>query len=102
MNKPATSTSAFEECWLAYNRKGVKKVAKAQWDRLSEEEREQASRHIPFYVSSRERVYCKDFERYLRDRVFQNPIFNRQGEVVYDPDAPQPEAKVNAAPAGFQ
>lgn len=76
----------FEFAWLSYNRKGVKKVAKAQWDRLTEEQEDMAIRHIPYYVSTRERVFCKDFERYLRDRVFENPVFDSKGQMVYDPE----------------
>ena len=79
-------TNQFEKCWMAYNRKGAKKVARSQWDRLSDEARDAAEKHIPFYVGSRERQYCKDFERYLRDHVFENPVYDCKGNVLFDPD----------------
>lgn len=76
----------FEECWVAYNRKGSKKVAKAQWLKLklTKEDVEGVKEHIRHYVGSREKSYCKDFERYLRDRVFESVVFSRNN-VVYDP-----------------
>jgi hypothetical protein len=89
----------FERCWIAYQRKGAKKVAKAQWDKLPTECWEQAEKHIPYYVASRERQFCKDFERYLRDRVFENPVYDRRNELIYDPDVPTDE--VPSLP-GFQ
>jgi len=81
-----TADQWFERCWIAYNRKGAKKVARAQWDKLHAEDRAMAEAHIPHYVGARERVYCKDFERYLRDRVFENPVYDSKGELLYDPD----------------
>lgn len=75
----------FEECWKLYNRKGAKKVALAQWFRLTIEDREQVKKHIPYYVSTRERVYQKDFERYLRDHVFNDVVY-KGGQLIYDPE----------------
>jgi len=92
----------FESCWLAYNRKGAKKVALAQWEKLSDEAKEMVERHIPHYVSSRERFYCKDFERYLRDHVFENPVFDRKGNLIYDPDERQPQTHTQYTLDGFQ
>lgn len=97
----AESTEAFERCWKAYNRKGAKKVAKSQWDRLPAEARMQAERHIPFYTASRERVYCKDFERYLRDRVFENPVYDSKGNLLFDPEENIEETIEETIP-GFQ
>ena len=74
----------FEECWKAYRRKGVKKQAKDQWVKLSDKEKLMVMPHIKAYVSSREIQYQKDFERYLRDRVFKEVVYSNN-QVIYDP-----------------
>ena len=75
----------FEQCWIAYRRKGSKKKAREQWEKLKDKERASVMPHIRAYVASRELVYQRDFERYLRDKVFQDVVF--QGKhVVYDPN----------------
>lgn len=74
----------FEECWVAYRRKGIKKRAKEYWNKLSDEEMNMVMPHIKAYVSSREIQYQKDFERYLRDRVFMEVVYNGNN-LVYDP-----------------
>jgi hypothetical protein len=40
--------------------------------------------HIKAYVSTRELQYQKDFERYLRDKIFMTVVFGNN-KVVYDP-----------------
>lgn len=75
----------FEECWLAYNRKGAKAKAFEYWQKLSDKEKEQVLPHIKVYVSSRERVYQKDFERYLRDKIFKT-IIVKGNDTIYDPE----------------
>lgn len=76
----------FEECWKAYRRKGSKKVAKTHWAKLNDDERQKVKVHIPYYVSAAsDRNYQKDFERYLRDRVFECPVYNNN-QLVYDPE----------------
>lgn len=74
----------FEECWVAYRRKGIKKRAKEYWNKLKESEMDMVMPHIKAYVSSREIQYQKDFERYLRDRVFMEVVYNGNN-LVYDP-----------------
>lgn len=74
----------FEECWVAYRRKGVKKRAKEYWNKLSDEESNMVMPHINAYVASREIQYQKDFERYLRDRVFMEVVY-QGNNLVYDP-----------------
>lgn len=74
----------FEQCWVAYRRKGSKKKAKEQWVKLSEKERSCVMPHIRAYVSSRELVYQRDFERYLRDKVFLDVVFQGKS-IIYDP-----------------
>lgn len=74
----------FEECWLAYNRKGSKKKSLEYWKKLTDVEKQNVMPHIKAYVSTRELQYQKDFERYLRDKIFMTVVFNGN-KVVYDP-----------------
>lgn len=74
----------FEECWVAYRRKGSKKKAKDQWRKLKDSEKESVMQHLKTYVSSREINYQKDFERYLRDRTFKDIIY-KGADVIFDP-----------------
>ena len=78
------SDELFETCWLAYRRKGSKKKAKEYWNKLKDDEKECVLPHIKAYVSSRDITYQKDFERYLRDKIFLTIVFNKN-QVVYDP-----------------
>ena len=79
-----TKKELFEECWVAYCRKGVKKTALYQWNRLKDSEKDMVLPHVRAYASSRERQYMKDFERYLRDRVFMEVVY-QNNSVIYDP-----------------
>lgn len=74
----------FEKCWVNYRRKGSKKKSKEYWDKLTDEEKNSVLPHIKAYISSRELSYQKDFERYLRDKIFTTIVFNKN-IVVYDP-----------------
>ncbi|MBR1526220.1 MAG: hypothetical protein IJ640_06125 [Prevotella sp.] len=75
----------FEVCWLAYRRKGNKGKSFEQWQKLSEEERDMVLPHVKVYASSRETVYQKDFERYLRDKIFTT-IIVQGNNTIYDPE----------------
>lgn len=74
----------FETCWKAYRRKGVKKTAKSQWDKLNDEEKSLVLPHIKHYVATREVRYQKDFDRYLRDKLFNEVVYDKN-KVAYDP-----------------
>lgn len=74
----------FEKCWIAYKRKGVKKQSKMQWDKLSNEDKEKVLPHIRAYVTTREIQYQKDFERYLRDKLFNEIVYDKS-QIIYDP-----------------
>lgn len=91
---PLPSHDAFEECWKAYGRKGSKKKALEQWHKLSVKDAEQVPLHIPHYIKDREMTYRKDFERYLRDKIFLDPVWGKNNECLYDPA----NAKAEAAP----
>ena len=75
----------FEECWLAYNRKGSKAKSFEYWQKLSDKEKVRVLPHIKAYIGSREKQFQKDFERYLRDKVF-NDVIIKGNEVVYNPE----------------
>lgn len=74
----------FEQCWLNYRRKGSKKKSIEQWNKLSNEEKEQANKHIFAYIESVSDIkYQKDFERYLRDKCFLNVVY-KDGKTIFD------------------
>lgn len=75
----------FEAVWLAYNKKGSKKDSVEQWQKLSDEEKERVLPHVRIYVSSRDRSFCKDFQRYLRDKIF-NDVIVKGNDTIYDPE----------------
>lgn len=74
----------FNECWKAYRMKGSKKKAKEYWNKLKDVEIDTVLAHIKAYVSSRDVQYQKDFERYLRDRVFLDVVYSGNN-IIYDP-----------------
>lgn len=78
------SDTLFEECWIAYKRKGKKGKAKPYWNKLSCEEQARVLPHIKAYVQSRELQYQQDFERYLHDKTFLSVVF-KNNSVIYDP-----------------
>ena len=74
----------FEKCWIAYHRKGSKKKAFEYWCKLNDVERKNVLPHIKPYVTSRELKYQKDFERYLRDKIFLDVVISKNN-IIYDP-----------------
>lgn len=83
LNKDS-STALFEQCWIAYHRKGSKKKAFEYWCKLNDVERKNVLPHIKPYVTSRELKYQKDFERYLRDKIFLDVVISKNN-IIYDP-----------------
>ena len=79
-----TNKELFEQCWIAYRRKGSKKKAFEYWKKLTDVEKQNVMPHIKAYVSTRELQYQKDFERYLRDKIFTTVVF-ANNMVIYDP-----------------
>ena len=80
----ASKDEGFESAWLLYRRKGSKKKALEQWVKLTDEEKETAKGHIPAYIESVSDIkYQKDFERYLRDKCFNNVVY-KNNRIVYD------------------
>ena len=74
----------FEKCWIAYRRKGSKAKAKPYWKKLTEEEKNRVLPHIKAYVSVRDIAFQKDFERYLKDKIFETVVV-KGNDIVYDP-----------------
>lgn len=74
----------FEKCWEAYRRKGSKKKAREYWNKLSDEEKALVLPHVKVYASTREVKFQKDFERYLRDKIFNEVVYNGN-TMMYDP-----------------
>lgn len=92
INKEDTNVSKkdkdllFEECWKLYNRKGSKANSKTYWNKLTIEEMKLAKSHIQAYVQSvSERKYQKDFERYLRDKIFKDVVY-KGNMIIFDPE----------------
>ena len=79
-----TMDELFETCWKAYRRKGLKKKALEYWKKLTDVEKENVLPHIKAYVATRDLQFQKDFERYLRDKVFATVVFSNNN-VAYDP-----------------
>lgn len=76
----------FEECWKLYNRKGSKATSKKYWDKLTIEEMSLAKSHIQAYVQSvSDKKYQKDFQRYLRDKIFKDVVF-KGNMIIFDPE----------------
>lgn len=76
----------FEECWKLYRRKGAKAKAKSYWNKLSDKDIKKVKPHIQAYVQSVSGVtYQKAFERYLRDRVFDNVVY-KGDMIIFDPE----------------
>ena len=85
ISRTKSKNETFEKCWIAYHRKGSKKKAKMQWDKLTDEERLKIPLHIIAYTSEREIQYQQDFERYLRDKTFNTVVYGKGNKVIYDP-----------------
>lgn len=76
----------FEECWKAYRRKGSKSKAKPYWNKLSDLERQRVKSHIIAYVQSvSELKYQQGFERYLKEKTFNNVVY-KGNMIIFDPE----------------
>lgn len=89
-----TNKELFEQCWIAYRRKGKKGKSLPYWKKLTESEKQMVLPHIKAYVTSRELQYQQDFERYLRDKTFTTIVFLKN-RVIYDPTKLDKKDKAN-------
>jgi len=72
-----TLNIVFEEFWGLYDKKVGKEKSAQLWQRLTDEERQQAIDHIPKYVLATPEVkYRKDPTTYLRNKSFNDQIIN--------------------------
>ena len=76
----------FEKAFEMTGRKGSKKNAYNRWLALTDVDKANAMLHIPFYYKSNERRYLKDFEGYLNGRYFDGVVYDKGGNVLYDPE----------------
>lgn len=86
----------FEECWIAYNRRGSKALAKAQWSKLSDNDKVKVLPHIKEYVASVSEVrYQMFFERYLRDKRFLDVVHGAKPQTLFsEPQSKTKEEKL--------
>jgi hypothetical protein len=85
---------AFEDFWIAYDKKVDKKQTLAVWNKLSDEDRTLAVEGMGNHKNGRERKYWKDPIRYLRDRRWEDETTNmntntKQTNYNYDPNDPR-------------
>jgi len=65
----------FQNFWDAYERKGNRKTAEAEWQRTTQSERQAIMQNVPAYNASKpDKQYRKDGERYLKHRVWEDAI----------------------------
>lgn len=83
-NKKISYPDEFESDWNLYGRKGSKKDSYTVWKVLSDDDRIKMRSHIPHYLQSNERQYLKDFERYIKHRVFESPVYHKSN-LLFDP-----------------
>lgn len=76
---------SFKVCWDAYGHKGDIAKSKVEWQKLTIFEVGTILPHIKAYVATRDKCYQKDFERYLKDKVYTTVIVSRN-DVIYDPN----------------
>lgn len=92
INKEDTNVSKkdrdllFEECWALYGRRGSKGKSKEIWNKLNDDELILIKPHIQAYVQSvSDKKYQKWFERYLRDKSFQDVVY-KGNMIIFDPE----------------
>ena len=78
-------TQLFEECWKMYGLKGSRSASLSEWCKLTDNERGMVMPHIKAYTTTRDKIYQKDFERYLKNKTFMDAVIVKGGVVVYNP-----------------
>ena len=74
----------FNRAWEAYGNKGSKGNSMKEWLNIPESDYPAILQHIEVYTSSRDRVFQKDFERYLKGKVYKNVVV-KGNQVLYAP-----------------
>jgi len=66
---------AFEKFWIAYERKGNRKSAEQEWQKISPEDHAAIMANVPKYNASKpDMQFRRDGERYLKHRVWEDAI----------------------------
>jgi uncharacterized protein YdaU (DUF1376 family) len=66
---------AFEKFWIAYERKGNRKSAEQEWQKISHEDHAAIMANVPKYNASKpDMQFRRDGERYLKHRVWEDAI----------------------------
>ncbi len=80
-NQKNINKELFESCWASYGRKGNKQKALQYWSKLSEDDRLSVLKAIPRYVSTREKVYQKDFQGWINPtyRMWEDEVTEKEG-----------------------
>ena len=80
----------FEAIWKLYLRKGNKKPSYAQWQKLSESDKDDAVEALKSYFQEEPRLqFRKDFERYLSNRVFEGVLERKANGCLNIPEQPK-------------
>lgn len=65
----------FEKFWIAYERKGNRKSAEQEWQKISPEDHAAIMSNVPKYNASKpDMQFRRDGERYLKHRVWEDAI----------------------------
>lgn len=65
----------FNDFWTAYEKKGNRKTAEAEWKKLTQSDREAIMGNVPKYNASKpDKQFRKDGERYLKLRAWEDAI----------------------------
>ena len=68
----------FQNFWDAYEKKGNRKTAEAEWAKLPQADREAIMVNVPRYNASKpDKQFRKDGERYLKLRAWEDAIVER-------------------------
>jgi hypothetical protein len=78
--KPKGYTTAFEDAWIAYGRKGAKKTAFSEWQRAIKTTNSKtiAAAIRPYVASTPELKYRKDFERWLKGECWESAVIGQR------------------------
>jgi len=69
-------TDEFEHFWVIYGKNIGKQKAFREWKKLKSSEVSQIFNHVRAYVSSKEKQFRKDPERYLKHKTFNDEVVN--------------------------
>lgn len=89
----------FEKVWKLYDKKGSKKLSRAKWMKLTDEEVNQCLVCIPKYMSAYERNFRKDLQAFINQKAWEGKIC-KFGKCIYDPDEAAEAVNLDIEPRG--